>query len=239
MFCQKCGTQNPDDGKFCRSCGTDLAITPEQPQGINLKPADYYIDRKGRVRSNNPDDLWSAGIRNTILGIGFLIVSMALFITHVANGQNWWWAMLFPAFSLLSSGIGNIAKSKRLEKKQLYKEISAQPALFGAANTGLPPSAQNDLLQIRQLIHSGRNIEAIKVYRENFNVDLKKAKEAVEKIAAEKIPTDYVNPPQKSIYDTGEIAIPPSVTEGTTRHLEINNEGETMTLPKKETGDEL
>ncbi|MDD5457758.1 MAG: DUF4352 domain-containing protein [Candidatus Margulisbacteria bacterium] len=24
MFCQKCGTQNPDDGKFCSKCGNDL-----------------------------------------------------------------------------------------------------------------------------------------------------------------------------------------------------------------------
>lgn len=44
--------------------------------------------------------------------------------------------------------------------------------------------------------------------------------------------TDYVRPPQNSIYDTGELyEKPPSVTENTTRHLEINNEGETMTLP--------
>jgi hypothetical protein len=46
--------------------------------------------------------------------------------------------------------------------------------------------------------------------------------------------TDYVQPPQKSIYETGELyEKPASVTESTTRHLEINNEGETMTLPKK------
>lgn len=24
MYCQKCGTQNPDDGKFCSKCGNDL-----------------------------------------------------------------------------------------------------------------------------------------------------------------------------------------------------------------------
>ena len=44
--------------------------------------------------------------------------------------------------------------------------------------------------------------------------------------------TDYVKP-QSSIYETGELVAPRSVVEGTTRHLEINNEGETMTLPKK------
>lgn len=44
---------------------------------------------------------------------------------------------------------------------------------------------------------------------------------------------DYI-PASGSIYETGELMErPPSVTEGTTRHLEINTEGETMTLPKK------
>lgn len=42
--------------------------------------------------------------------------------------------------------------------------------------------------------------------------------------------TDYVAPDSR--YKTGEL-VPPSVVEGTTRHLEINTEGETMTLPKK------
>ncbi len=25
MFCPKCGIQNPETGKFCRQCGTDLS----------------------------------------------------------------------------------------------------------------------------------------------------------------------------------------------------------------------
>ncbi|HUR98594.1 MAG TPA: hypothetical protein VMZ26_11070 [Pyrinomonadaceae bacterium] len=41
--------------------------------------------------------------------------------------------------------------------------------------------------------------------------------------------TNYVSP--ESRYKTGDLA-PPSVTDGTTKHLEINSEGETMTLPK-------
>ena len=39
-------------------------------------------------------------------------------------------------------------------------------------------------------------------------------------------------PSRGSIYDTGELTAPPSVTENTTKHLQIDKEGETMTLPK-------
>lgn len=39
----------------------------------------------------------------------------------------------------------------------------------------------------------------------------------------------YVSP--ESRYKTGDLA-PPSVTDGTTRHLEVDREGQTMTLPK-------
>ncbi len=43
--------------------------------------------------------------------------------------------------------------------------------------------------------------------------------------------TDYISP--ESRYKTGDLA-PPSVVEGTTRHLEMDSEGKTMTLPKKD-----
>ncbi len=43
--------------------------------------------------------------------------------------------------------------------------------------------------------------------------------------------TQYVAP--ESLYKTGDL-VPPSVTDNTTRHLEMNSEGETMTLPKME-----
>jgi hypothetical protein len=40
---------------------------------------------------------------------------------------------------------------------------------------------------------------------------------------------DYPIP--ESRYKTGDL-VPPSVVEGTTRHLEVDSEGKTMTLPK-------
>jgi hypothetical protein len=42
--------------------------------------------------------------------------------------------------------------------------------------------------------------------------------------------TEWVAP--DSGYKTGDL-VPPSVAEGTTRHLELDSEGQTMTLPKK------
>jgi hypothetical protein len=42
--------------------------------------------------------------------------------------------------------------------------------------------------------------------------------------------TNYVEPDSR--YKTGDLA-PPSVTDNTTRHLEMDSEGQTMALPKK------
>ncbi len=186
MFCQQCGTKNPYNGKFCRNCGIDLSAISVVPGGEITQP-EYLTGSKKRIKQNDPDELWSAGLKNIILGIGFLIVAIVLLLTNVAGGRNWWWAMLFPAFSLLAGGIGSLSKSKRLEKKQTTAFVAVDQNYL----TNAPPNA---VLPSKQ--------------------------------------TEYVKP-QISIYDTGEL-IPPSVIEGTTRHLEINREGETMTLPKKD-----
>lgn len=185
MFCPKCGTENPDNGKFCRSCGINLsALTPET--NTELKLQEVYIDHRGRVRSNNPDDLWTTGIRFAIMGVGFLIVSIALLITNVAGGHGWWWAMLFPAFSMLAKGVSQIERARRIERKKSQNEF---PAAQSAQSFQTPASMSLPFAQ-----------------------------------------TEYVNP--ESRYKTGDL-VPPSVVESTTRHLEMNNEGETMTLPKK------
>ncbi len=186
MFCPKCGTENPETGRFCRSCGTDLGNISSALSG-ELKPAvsATYVDHKGRVKSNNLDDLWSGAVRSLIMGVGFLVVSIVLFTTGVAGGKAWWWAMIFPAFASLASGFSQLARAKSIEKQRVNANPVMQNQLpQNSPNLNLPPSQ-----------------------------------------------TEYVKP-QGSIYDTGDLVIPPSVTENTTRHLEINSEGETMTLPK-------
>lgn len=190
MFCPKCGTRNPETGKFCRSCGTDLSpvsdalagkksnkmqgfgmIEPIQPIGIK--------NHKGK-----PVSLESA-FGKIFMGLAFFAVSIILAVTGM--GKGWWFWMLIPAFGMLGSGLAHYIQLKKTEQfqqnassdtKPMVSEISSPPQ-----NSALPPTQ-----------------------------------------------TEYVAPETR--YKTGDLA-PPSVTDGTTRHLEINSEGETMTLPKR------
>lgn len=187
MFCPKCGIQNPETGKFCRSCGTDLgnvsaALSGDLPVKF-ADPGTAHIHHEAR-RRQDANEVFGDAVKQILSGIGFLIVAIALLTTGVAGGKAWWWAMLFPAFGLLSKGIADYLKSKRMEKKQIGFSSQNQNSLNQPPiNVALPPTQ-----------------------------------------------TEYVAPVSR--YKTGDL-VPPSVTEPTTRHLEIDSEGETMTLPKQ------
>lgn len=176
MFCPKCGTKNPDTGKFCRSCGTDLGNVSAALTSNEVRPLPV-VDRKGK-----PISLEGA-ITKGFMGLAFMIVSVALAFS--GTGRGWWFWLLIPAFSMLGAGLAQYMQLKRAE--------GSRPA-FAA------PSSENVLEQPR------------------------------ERSELPPLQTEYVSP--ESRYKTGDL-VPPSVTEGTTRHLDLNSEGETMTLPKK------
>lgn len=179
MFCPKCGTENPEEGKFCRKCGTGIGVVSEALTGNLQKPAEL-VDRKGRPIG------WESAIGKFFTGLAFLLVACILGYTGMAGGKTWWFWMLIPAFSMIGAGIAHIMKIKQAERMALAGATPKQQNAINAAPNMALPNPQ----------------------------------------------TEFVKP--ASIYDTGEFAVrPPSVTEGTTRHLEINTEGETMTLPKK------
>jgi len=167
--------QNPETGKFCRSCGTDLGNVSQALSRVPPQPM-QLLDRKGKPLS------WDRAITKMFTGLAFLVVSIVLAFSTM--GRGWWFWMLIPAFTSLGAGIAQYIQLKKLEKgTPAYSPTITDRAIPPAQNSSLPPSQ-----------------------------------------------TEYVSP--ESRYKTGEL-VPPSVTEGTTRHLEMDTEGETMTLPKR------
>jgi hypothetical protein len=176
MFCPKCGIQNPDTGKFCRSCGTDLGNVSDVLSGKLQRSSSMCLNSKGR-----PITLESA-ITKFFMGVAFVVVSIALFATGA--GRGWWFWMLIPALMFIGSGIAQYMQIKSAAGQNGVRvAANDQHAISGTqVNTALPPQR-----------------------------------------------TNFVSP--ESRYKTGDLA-PPSVTDTTTKHLELNSEGETMTLPK-------
>lgn len=177
MFCPKCGTENPETGKFCRSCGTDLGNVTDALAGRPHK-SQALIDKKGKPVS------YEGAITKMFTGVAFLIVAIVLGITGVAGGKVWWFWMLIPAFGSMGSGVAQYIQLKKQESRR-----------FQIAS----PEDRNVLTQ-------------------NQNASLPPLR------------TEYVSPESK--YKTGDL-VPPSVTDSTTKLLELDSEGKTMTLPKR------
>jgi len=174
MFCPKCGGQNPDNGKFCRGCGTDLGNVTNALAAPRATQA--LVDKKGRPIS------WESAITPFFMGCAFLAVSIILGVSGM--GKGWWFWMLIPAFGMLGSGVAKYVQLKKLESGQTVG-LTQHQVTAATPNPELPPAALYPSM-----------------------------------------------PVPESRYKTGDL-VPPSVTDNTTRHLEIDKEGQTMTLPKQ------
>ncbi len=176
MFCPKCGTKNPDNGKFCRKCGTDLGNVSDAISG-------KLSNRKSLKKHKKTKSGWESAMSNLFMGIAFITVAVILGIT--GKGSGWWFWMFIPALGMIGAGVSKIIAIKQAEKANVSTDIT------------------DDVKQI------------------NIN----------QKTALPPKQTEFVSNIPDSKYETGDL-VPPSVVENSTRHLEMDKEGETMTLPK-------
>jgi len=176
MFCPKCGGQNPEEGKFCRSCGTDLGNVSS---ALSRDPASVSPQRL--LNSKGKPFSYESAITKMFSGVAFFAVAIAL---AFSIGKGWWFWLLIPAFTSLGAGIAQYIQIRRAEKGQVVYTPGITASLAAESpKSGLPPQQAT-----------------------------------------------WVAP--ESRYKTGDL-VPPSVTDNTTRHLEMDSEGKTMTLPKQ------
>jgi hypothetical protein len=110
MYCPKCATQNAEDTKFCRSCGTNLSLVPQALTGrLPEAPASGRRHRRRDLERSRPASL-ANGITKLFVGLGFLLVSLALGLSNA--GRGWWFWMLIPAFASLGKGVAEIVGAK-------------------------------------------------------------------------------------------------------------------------------
>lgn len=142
MYCPKCATQNAEDTKFCRSCGSNLSLVPQALTGRLPEAPSGRRRRRDRERGHEygrPASL-ANGITKISVGVGFLLVSLALGLSQV--GSAWWFWMLIPAFASLGKGVAEIVTAKSASN---LTPGANQAAMAPAARTGeLPP--RNDVL---------------------------------------------------------------------------------------------
>ncbi len=178
MFCPKCGTKNPETGKFCRKCGTDLGTVSDAISG-NLSSS------KESKKHKKEKNTWESAMGSLFMGVAFLTISIILGVTNAANGQRWWYWMLIPAFAMIGAGVAKVIQLKQDTQKDISIDLTDDTKQINSQQQeALPPSQ-----------------------------------------------TEYVSPMGDSEYQTGDL-VPPSVVENTTRHLEMDSEGQTMTLPE-------
>lgn len=175
MFCPKCGQQNPETGKFCRGCGTDLGNVS---QALSAQPAQQPVQPQMLSKRGHPITYESA-LRKIFMGLAFGAVSAALAFTQM--GRGWWFWLLIPAIMSLGTGAGQWVMLDK--SKASGAPIQPVGEVAETQHQALPPPQ-----------------------------------------------TEWAS--AESRYRTGDL-VPPSVTDGTTRHLEMDSEGKTMTLPKQ------
>ena len=145
MFCPKCATQNVDGASFLplvrsqyQSCAASLerpaAKTPtdEECAGLGF--------RRSRRRRHEPSI--DSAIRNVIMGIAFMIVSI-LIGRYSPGGWTWWYWMLIPAATFIGRGVSDFA---RLKQAKDQSPTFAAPQLNSVRPVDLPVPRTGELM---------------------------------------------------------------------------------------------
>lgn len=135
MFCPKCAVENPNDGKFCRKCGTDLSLISDIVSG-NLTVDDFNKNEKGPT--------WESALILLSISVASFIISIILAFQPM--GQGWWFWLLFAGFSMLGLGIAQVIGINRNKKNNIKISSDKDTSLPESENANALPPKQNEFV---------------------------------------------------------------------------------------------
>ncbi len=144
MYCPKCAADNPQNGRFCRQCGTDISFVRQALVGTVPQSGSQTDSGLGQVpgvggskgKVQKPASVYK-GITNLFRGIGFLLVAAAVF-RFAPAGKLWWFWLLIPAFGALGSGVAEMLRAKHEE--HLLRKHGIPPVLPEVYRAGELPA---------------------------------------------------------------------------------------------------
>src|SRR5262245_7631913 len=107
MYCPKCGTQNIDTAKFCRSCGIDVSSVLQAMTGRLAEAQPHELDKAiehiDKSKSERTD-------KKMFLSLCFVVIALALWA--LGTGRGPWFLVFIPAFILIYRAIEKIIEVK-------------------------------------------------------------------------------------------------------------------------------
>ena len=144
MFCPKCASPNVDEASFCRACGANISLVPQALTGkLQTTPpaeecADFGFRRSRRGRHEPSID---SAIRNLVMGVAFMVVSI-LIGKYSPGGWTWWYWMLIPSATFLGRGISDFA---RLRQAKVQRPTPGAPQLNSVRPVDFPVPRTGEL----------------------------------------------------------------------------------------------
>ncbi|MGI8918966.1 MAG: zinc-ribbon domain-containing protein [Pyrinomonadaceae bacterium] len=127
MFCPRCATQNGDDTKFCRACGTNLAtvsLVLSDPQQLSTAA----LEKVASISSLKRRD----GISRLIHGTGWIgastVVGVALGVFSNTNDWIFVWLGLAAWMACLGIIFWSQGINKLIEARYLNQELKSAAA---------------------------------------------------------------------------------------------------------------
>ena len=125
MFCPQCATNNLDGASFCRTCGANISFVSQAMTGQPVQPPEPEVSKGGLCRKPGKEVTLDQAFKNIFMGVGFLLVAIALSRTI---GQAWWFWMLLPAFSMMGTGVAQYIRVREREKQSSLAPPSVRRA---------------------------------------------------------------------------------------------------------------